>query len=323
MTRRPPSREAEIEFQPHVPEAVRNFILSEVGVTGSTDSGALTNRLASAERLIKMLCDAAAPGKRGSLAEQLQEARTYKVELERQLDDYRKLASSEAMREAYAHLMVDFTNPSEWSRFLRAAVEAHKDYRLERQRITVAEALQDKIVDQCEKLLSLVTRYQVLSAQNIRGPLEFVHIPNLVWCPSLEWQEVWHDGAEAARFWRFTPRPGDRAHTRQAATAEVIARLIDAGLAFEAAPTSNAVAAATSSKKNNPNTEYVRAFWSLLQRNFGPRSHKGSRLYKPVAITATVILDAPDVVVSYDDVRKAVGAKRAARHRKMRLSARV
>ena len=235
-------------------------------------------------------------------------ARTYN-RTRRQLDDYRKLASSEAM-EAYPHSMVDFTNPSEWSRFLRAAVEAHRDYRLERQRITVAKALQDKIVDQCEKLLSLVTRYQVLSAQNIRGPSEFVHIPNLVWCPSLSGKRSDTMG-QAARFWRFTPRTGDRAHTRQAATAEVIARLIDAGLAFEAAPILNAVAAATSSKKNNPNTEYVRAFWSLLQRNFGPRSHKGSRLYKPVAITATVILDAPDVVVSYDDVRKAVGAKKS------------
>ena len=170
--------------------------------------------------------------------------------------------------------------------------------------------LQGKIVKQCDELLALLTRFQVLTAQSVSSPLEFVQIPSLRWCPSAEWQEVWHDGAEAARFWRFTPRPGERVPPKPAMTVDVIQRLIDAGLSFELTPTSNSVAAATSSNKGNPTTEYVRAFWSLLQTRFNSRRYKASRFYKPVAITATVILDAPEVALSYDDVRKAVSVQR-------------
>ena len=302
--------EGSIEFLPHVPQAVRSFILSEVGLPGSTDIWALSNRLASAAQHIETLRYGSVPNPTGGLAEQLQEVEAYKADLERQIGDYRKLASSESMREAYAHLMIDFTHQSEWSRFLRSAVEAHKNYRLERERIAVSKMLQGKIVKQCEDLLALLTRFQGLTAQSVSTPLEFMQIPSLRWCLSPEWQEVWHDGADFARFWRFTPRPEERVPQKPAMTVDVIQRLIDAGLSFELAPTSNSVAAATSSNKGNPTTEYVRAFWSLLQTRFNSRLHKPSRFYKPVAITATVILDAPEVAVSYDDVRKAVSVQR-------------
>ena len=61
--------------------------------------------------------------------------------------------------------------------------------------------------------------------------------------------------------------------------------------------------AAISSRKRNPKTEYLRGYGELL-RNSNIQS--SPNILKAIAITATVILNNPDLIVTYDDVRKAV-----------------
>jgi|GEM_PF-1059586 len=61
--------------------------------------------------------------------------------------------------------------------------------------------------------------------------------------------------------------------------------------------------AAISSRKRNPKTEYLRGYAELL-RNSNIQS--SPNILNAIVITATVILNSPDLIVIYDDVRKAV-----------------
>jgi hypothetical protein len=63
------------------------------------------------------------------------------------------------------------------------------------------------------------------------------------------------------------------------------------------------VEAALLSQKRNSKSEYLRAFGHVLK-------DRGFRPEKPImhamAITATIVIDDSNVVVTYDDVRKAI-----------------
>ena len=71
------------------------------------------------------------------------------------------------------------------------------------------------------------------------------------------------------------------------------------------------VHAAISSQKRNPKTEYLRAFGHLLtnQHNFVLTT----RIMQAIAVVASVVIDLPDVDVSYNDVRKALKSLQSAK----------
>ncbi len=64
------------------------------------------------------------------------------------------------------------------------------------------------------------------------------------------------------------------------------------------------IAAALASQKRNPKYEYLRAFGALLRDVH--RMELTTDTMNAMATTATVVLNEPDLVVSYDDVRKAL-----------------
>jgi hypothetical protein len=71
-----------------------------------------------------------------------------------------------------------------------------------------------------------------------------------------------------------------------------------------AAAESGHIAAALATQKRNPKYEYLRAFGALLRD--GHRMELTTDTMKAMATTATVVLNDPDLVVTYDDVRKAL-----------------
>ena len=61
--------------------------------------------------------------------------------------------------------------------------------------------------------------------------------------------------------------------------------------------------AAIMSQKRNPKTEYIRGYADLLRKG---GFFLSPDILKAIAITATVVIDNPDLIVTYDDVRKAL-----------------
>ena len=57
------------------------------------------------------------------------------------------------------------------------------------------------------------------------------------------------------------------------------------------------------SQKRNPKTEYIRGYADLLRKGGFIVSPD---ILKAIAITATVVINNPDLIVTYDDVRKAL-----------------
>lgn len=74
-------------------------------------------------------------------------------------------------------------------------------------------------------------------------------------------------------------------------------------LAYAAAESGH-IAAALATQKRNPKYEYLRAFGALLRDVH--RMKLTTDTMKAMATTATVVLNEPDLVVTYDDVRKAL-----------------
>lgn len=64
------------------------------------------------------------------------------------------------------------------------------------------------------------------------------------------------------------------------------------------------IGAAISSKKRNEKTEYLRAFGNLLIEQH--RFNLTSQIMKAMVIAANVVINSPDIDVTYDDVRKAL-----------------
>jgi len=70
---------------------------------------------------------------------------------------------------------------------------------------------------------------------------------------------------------------------------------------------SGAIGAAINSRQRNQKTEYIRAFDNILTNvhNFTLTTP----IINAMAIVATVVINDPDIIVTYDDVRKTVSKK--------------
>lgn len=86
--------------------------------------------------------------------------------------------------------------------------------------------------------------------------------------------------------------------------ARIIATMQREALNYAAAAESGAIAAALATQKRNPKYEYLRAFGALLRDVH--RMELTANTMKAMATTATVVLNDPDLDVTYDDVRKAL-----------------
>jgi hypothetical protein len=247
------------------------------------------------------------------------------------------------MREAYALLTREFTDDRQWRGFIYAAWAARVDFAKYRDRLKEAKELAAEIAETAETLAKLIRQF---SETGIEGPSEFYSIRELLRQTDNHEMEgynlhMWRsmrryilgdpperdvqdekpaeEGGEPVPPIKIvrvlvdekpeiTPKEERRNMLRYAwGTAPEFSALLEtvASTARSFKPSApEAIGAAIKTRQHNPKTEYLRAFGHLLTDVH--RFALTTPIMKAMAITATVVIDLPDVDVTYDDVRKAL-----------------
>ncbi len=247
------------------------------------------------------------------------------------------------MREVFALLTREFIDDQQWRSFTYAAWAARVDFAKYRDRLKRAAELKGEIADAAETLAKLIRQF---SATGLNGPDEFYSIPELLrQTDNHDMQDhnlhMWRsmrrhvlgdlpmsDVTEAMPVVKsgepiphikivivpvegkakIDPKEEARNMLRYAwGTAPYFSELLDtvakAGRAFKPSE-SGMIGAAIESRQKSPKTEYLRAFGNLLTdvHNFALTTP----IMQAMAIAANVVIDSPNVDVTYDDVRKAL-----------------
>lgn len=250
-----------------------------------------------------------------------------------------RLGHDTRMRNAFALLTSEFSDDSQWHYFIGAALSARMDYGRFRERLRRAVELRNKIADTSKELARLLRDISGINLSCL--PLEFSSIRELLRkTDSHEFQE--HDvqrwqrmrpyvlGGSAKgpeqEYPRNTPRSsvvlrypeGEKPNIDPAEQiranicggwniAPSLSELLDtvAKSAQDFRPSEDGViGAAIESRQKSTKTEYLRAFGHLLTDVHG--FTLTTAVMQAMAIVANVVINLPDVDVSYDDVRKAV-----------------
>jgi hypothetical protein len=316
-----------MKFPAYIPAAVREYVTTLIeGGSGVPKGwqGALADaerRLAEIDEKIQSCIrwgkDDYLPG----LEKERAEALAHRDSLASNIDCLRRLVQDERMREAYAILTREFTNDRQWRNFIYAAWAARAVLSNYRDRLKRAAELADEIAETAETLAKLIRQF---SETGVNGPSEFYSIPEL-----LRQTDNYEMEGHNLHMWRSMRRHilGDPPEwdVQDEKTAEEEARnmlryawgtapevselletLASAARAFKpSAP--GMFGAAIESRKRSPKTEYLRAFGNLLTEEHGIALT--TPIVRATAITATVVLNLPDVDVTYDDARKALSAR--------------
>jgi hypothetical protein len=259
------------------------------------------------------------------------------------VDCLRRLAHDARMRDAFALLTREFTDDRQWRNFTYAAWSARVDYSKYRDLLKRAAELKAEIGDAADTLANLIRQF---SETGNSGPGEFYSIPELLrqtdnrkmqghnlhmWrsmrrhvlgdLPRDDVPEVKpaEEGGEPVRPIEIVIVPMDgkaeidpveeaRNILRYAwGTAPNFPALLDtvakAARRFEPSE-SGMIGAAIESRQRSPKTEYLRAFGALLTGAHG--FALTTPIMKAMAIVANVVINLPDVDVTYDDARKAL-----------------
>jgi len=259
------------------------------------------------------------------------------------VDCLQRLAHDARMRDAFALLTREFTDDIQWRNFIYAAWSARVDFAKYRDRLKRAAELKGEIADAAEILAKLIRQF---SETGINGPGEFYSIPELLrQTDNHEMQDhnlqMWRSmrrhvlgdlprrDVPEKRPARESSEPmppieivfvpmGEKAEIdpKEEArnmlgyawgTAPDFSALLDtvakAGRAFKPSET-GMIGAAIESRQRSPKTEYLRAFGNLLTDVH--RFALTTQAMQAMAIVANVVINLPDVDVTYDDVRKAL-----------------
>jgi hypothetical protein len=271
------------------------------------------------------------------------EALAHRDSLKADIDCLRRLVQDVRMREAYALLTREFTDDRQWRDFIYAAWAARADFSKYRDRLKETKELAAEIAQAAETLAKLIRQF---SETGISGPFEFYSIRELLRQTDNHEMEGYnlHMWRSMRRYvlgdppeWdvrvtmsaeeggepmapieivrlpigekpEITPEERARNMLRYAwGTAPEFSTLLEtlasAARAFKpSAP--GMIGAAIDSRQHNPKTEYLRAFGNLLTDVHG--FALTPPIMRAMAITATVVINRPDVDVTYDDVRKAL-----------------
>lgn len=278
-----------------------------------------------------------------SLRAQRVEALAHRNSVAGEVDCLRRLAHDTRMHEAFALLTCEFTGDEQWRRFIRAARVARVDFAKHRDRIKLAAELQGKIADTAEKLAALIRQFSDIG---LIGPDDFYSIPELLrQTENHEMQgHNLHMWQSMRRHVLGDALPRNNPETEPAAGCGLPVRHTQIDLvpmsgkptiapeeearnllryAWGTAPdfpallgtvakaaqsfssdASGMIGAALQSRQRSPKTEYLRAFGSLLTDAHGVTLT--TTIMQAVAIVANVVINLPDVDVTYDDVRKAL-----------------
>jgi hypothetical protein len=271
------------------------------------------------------------------------QALAHRDSLKAEVDCLRRLAHDERMRDAYALLTREFADDRQWRNFIYAAWAARVDFAGYRDRLRRAAELTGEIAQAAETLARLIRQF---SATGINGPSEFYSIPELLrQTDNHEMQghnlHMWRSmrqhvlGAPLRRdvqvvtsaeesgepvppieivrvpigeIPEITPEEEARNMLRYAwGTAPEFSALLEtvasAARAFKPSAT-GMIGAAVESRQRSPKTEYLRAFGNALTNVHGFALTRP--IMRAMAVTANVVINLPDVDVTYDDVRKAL-----------------
>jgi hypothetical protein len=272
------------------------------------------------------------------------EAVAHRDRLAGDVDCLQRLAHDARMRNAFALLTREFTDDRQWRNFIYAAWAARVDFAKYRDRLKRAAELKGDIADAAETLAKLIRQFSETGIngpgefysipellrqtdnhemqghnlhmwrsmrQHVLGELPKRDIPETRPAeesgepPTVEIVRVLLAPGEKAE---IDPKEEARNMLRYAwGTAPEFSELLDtvtkAGRAFKPSE-SGMIGAAIESRQKSPKTEYLRAFGNLLTdvHNFALTTP----IMQAMAIVANVVINLPDVDVTYDDVRKAL-----------------
>ena len=252
-----------------------------------------------------------------------------------------RLAHDTRMQDAFELLSCEFTTDKQWRNFIHSAWSARVNFEEYRDRMRRATELKGDIADAADTLAKLFRQF---SETGMSRPDEFYSVPELLRQTDNHdmqgnnlhmWRAMRHyvlgdlpkrdipeakpaeNGGEPMRRAEI-PHSGDdyqgnetRDTLRYAwGIAPDLSELLDtvAKAARNFQPSgSGMVGAAIKSRQRSraENKEYLRAFGNLLTETHG--LSLTLNIMKAMAIAATVVIDYPNIVVTYDDVTKAIG----------------
>lgn len=244
-----------------------------------------------------------------------------------------RLIHDQRMESTFAILNRAALNDVQWHSFFDAAWSAHMAFKRYREQLKKAMALKAEIAEAADKLAVLIGSFHALG---LNGPEVFFSIPALLR------ETDNHKGSGQKQYlWRFARKNilGDCPESNcefspsfeldlNAANEDIQAEVdpVEQGknavhIAWRAAPDFSAllgtvahaardykpceagmIGAAIESRKQNPKIEYLRAFWHLLEHEHG--FLRAKPIVKAITVVANVVINSPDVDVTYDDARK-------------------
>jgi hypothetical protein len=254
----------------------------------------------------------------------------------------RRLAHDARMQEAFGLLTREFTDDMQWRNFNHSAWAARVDFGKYRDRLKAAKELKREIADAAEALVNLIRQF---SHTGVIGPDEFFSIPELLRQTDNHdmddhnlhmWRSMRHYVLGDRRSFADKEEPDKESGGSIVGTVRVIftpaekvkldpeedarntlcyawgtapdfsallGTMANAARNFEPSE-SGMIGAAIQSRQRSPKTEYLRAFGNLLTD--GHRFTLTTAIMQAMAIVANVVINLPDVDVTYDDVRKAL-----------------
>jgi hypothetical protein len=281
---------------------------------------------------------------------QIAEAKAHRDAIKGEVDCLLRLAHDGRMADAYALLNRELTDDQKCVGVIRAARLARLDFAKYRDQLKRAAEQKEKIADAAQKLASLISRFSEIG---ITGPSEFYSVPALLRQTDNHEMEghnlqMWRglrgdvlgdvprrdvpDASPAeesieprppveivyvpmGKKLEIDPQEEVRDMLRYAwGTAPDFSALLDtlakAARSFRPSE-SGAIGAALESQKKNSKTEFLRAFGKLLKDAHG--FEPTAPTVKAMAIVANVVINRPEIDVSYDDVQKVLARIRSRR----------
>jgi len=305
-----------MDFPAYVPAAVRAYITALIEGDSGVPMG-WQGSLADAERRLAEIDEKIQSSIRlgkgdclPGLRIEREEAVAHRNSLAGDVDCLRRLARDATMRDAYALLTREFADDRQWRGFIYAAWAARADFAKYRSRLRRAAELTGEIAQAAEALARLIRQF---ADTGINGPFEFYSVPEL-----LRQTDNHEMEGRNLHMWRSMRRVvlGDTPETAPEEKARNMLRyawgtapefsalletVASAARAFKPSAT-GMIGAAIESRQRSPKAEYLRAFSSLLTDVHDIAMT--TPVMKAMAVTANVVIDLPDVYVTYDDVRK-------------------
>jgi hypothetical protein len=330
-----------MNFPPYVPNAVRTRVARMLDGPRSW-SAALEHANAALTRLNELRTGNPYDDR---LRIEHSEALAHRDYVADQVICLQRLVYDERMRSAYAHLLHAITSDEQLAGFIDAAWATKVDYSEQRDRMRAAAELAQEVARAAGVLGELLKKAEGFAGPllpsaffSIRSLLELTehdcdHRDFHFWSrlrrcilgqrdpPSTSIGEVAEmaSGSGPMRIEMLSASTDDEklvspdveqrdtlnyAWGTAPSLARMIASLQRVAIAYETAAATGAIDAALAGRQRNSKTEYLRAFGWQLRYVHGLECTPD--IVNAIAITATVVLNDADKIVTYDDVRKSI-----------------